>query len=390
MRALYFFSSRKTFFYQNVLMLLLFVSLIEALSASAVYAVDGQPAFEVSPVFSDSHNPANSSYFVMNTQPGARPHDGVRVTNVGTKRGTITLYPVDGMTAANGGIAFRRRGDARSDIGAWIALSRQQLTLDPGESQTVPFAVTIPAHVRPGEHVGGIVADTTTLESTGAKNVSFNLQQLIILAVRVNLPGTPIEKLVVTGIHLNNTSTSQRLQVGLSNAGTVMFKSSGTLQIFDSKGQRLQSRVLKLGLFVPQTSINGLVSIKRPGLPIGRYKVVLDLTYGHAQQLHYTTLFTVTSSQKTLANAAATLVSLGDVQGALGLLLPWQLALGGGIVLLVVLASAFGLYKLFMLVAWFRSRSEASVLSNEEIGDASEVSVGETVGEKLTKRRNVW
>ncbi len=390
MRILCFFLGCKTFFNEHVVVLIMAVLLVEALSVSGVHAMGGQAAFETNPVFSDPHNPVTISYFVMNGRPATHLQNSIRVTNGGTASGTVNLYPVDAFTAASGGTAFRSSTNERSDVGAWITLSRYQLTLAPGQSQDVPFQVTIPSHVHSGQHVGGIVADNTFVQVSTSKKIPIKLHQLRITAVQVNLPGAPIEKLVATGIH-SSTDIYQRLLVDLSNTGNMMVKSAGHLQVFDNNGHRLQNQVVQLDTFLPQTSISDPIFIQRHALAIGKYKASLTLTYGHKRQLNYTTMFTITAPKKTLESAVSTLVTLGDTQGFLSLLLPWQIALGCGILLIVLAALSSWLYKLFMMIVRlrFRGKEKPAIVFSESVGEPIDEPVDEPVGEKLTKRRNV-
>ena len=386
MKIFSFLPSRRTFFYEYVIVLIMAVLLAEALGVSAAHATAGQAAFEVNPVFSDPHNPITTSYFVMDAQPATSQHNSIRVTNIGSKSGTVNLYPVDAFTAPTGGTAFHAQADVRVDVGAWIALSRHQLTLAPGQSQSVPFQLTIPSHVRAGQHVGGIVVENTVVQSFTSKNIPIKLHQLRIVAVQVNLSSTPIEKLVVTGIRPDSASTYQRLLLGLSNVGNMMVKSSGTLQVFNATGVRLQSQTLQLDTFLPQTSINDPVYIQRRALPIGQYKAILTLTYGHNQHLSSTTMFSIVPPKKTFASAVSTLVSLGNDQSFLSLFSPWQLAVAGVVLLLVICGLGFWLYKLFTLIVRLRSRGKKKqqLVSSE----AAREPVREPVATRLPKRQH--
>ncbi len=345
MRILYSFLSRRASLYITVIVLILAMLQGEASSFPVVHAASGQPAFDLTPAFPDPHSLVTGSYFVVDGRPATRLQNSVRVTNVGSASGTVTLYPVDAFTAATGGIAFHARTDARLTVGAWITLKRQQLTLAPGASQIVPFQLTIPGYVRSSQYVGGIVADDTVPQAL-TSSLHIGVQHLRIIAVQVNLPGRPNEKLVVTGIRPDDASTSQGLLIALSNTGNTMVKASGDLQVFDRNKHLLSAQALQVGTFLPQTTIHYAVSMQREALPIGRYKASLTLTYGHKQRLSYTTMFTSRAPKKTVTKAISTPVSQRDSKGFFSLLSPWQLAVGGGGLLLVVCGLSFGLYRM--------------------------------------------
>ena len=384
MRMWCLFMGRRTFLCFNGIMLIIAAMLlVEVHSFQIVYADDGQPAFDIRPLYTDPHNPLTRAYFVMNAQSTTRvENNSLIVTNVGSATGTVNLYPVDAFTAATGGIVFRARTDARLDVGAWIKLSQQQVTLGAGQRQLVPFQVTIPRHVRVGQHVGGIVAALTAMQAFSARNVHLHMQQLRVVAVQVNLLGTPVEKLVATGIQPDNSSIYQRLQISLSNTGNMMLKPYGSLQISDFSGHQLQYQALRFDTFLPQTSIIDHLYIQHKALPVGRYKATLTLTYGHRQQLYYTTVLTIISSKKTFSGAVASLVSLGDSQAFLSVFSPWQLALGGFIMLLVLCGLGFWLYKIFKIVGTLLNRGGKENHRTQSTEDVTKIVIKETVRTK--------
>ena len=284
-----------------LIIIVLGVSLEAALSFSIAHADSGAPNFALQPVVYDPSEPVTESYFVFDSKPGIVIKSRVRVTNTGTMRGSASLYPVDATTGQTSGAVYLNQGDPRKDVGAWIALGVQQVTLDAGQSQIVSFQVTIPGTVRPGQHLGGIVAENLTQSSSPQSNsaIQIKVKNLTIIAVQVNLPGTAIEQLAATGVQVGGQNSYQQLLFGLNNIGTVMLKPYGTLQVSTTQGKVLKNVSLKLDTFLPQTAINYPVAITGQALGAGDYQATLTLMYGHGQVLHYTTKFTVTQQQVT-------------------------------------------------------------------------------------------
>jgi Bacterial protein of unknown function (DUF916). len=356
MRILYPFSGHRMYLHISAFVFTITVLLINIAGISVAYATGSPLNLDLRPVFFDSRNPVSKAYFVMDSRPATVVQNSLRLINMDTHSGTVKLYPVDAFTDPTGGTDYYANKDARHDVGAWIKLSRQQVTLSPGQIIDVPFKVVIPDHVRSGQHVGGIVAQdlATQVFSSKNKKIHLTLQQRRILAVQVNLPGRPVEQLVATGIRFDKASTYQRVLTVLRNTGNMMIKPIGNLRISDLHGHLLQSQEVHIQTFLPQTSIDYPVYIHNKALPIGRYHVSLSLTYGHAQKLSYTTIFMVNAQKKTLPNAVAALIS-GD-ENFLNLLSPWQLAVSGFILLLIICGVLFSLYKLCMLIARFSTK----------------------------------
>jgi Bacterial protein of unknown function (DUF916)/Protein of unknown function C-terminal (DUF3324) len=342
-----FFLPRTGFFARLTMGVCLFVMVVLGMSLTGIpgfsiaHADGGQANFALQPVLYDPSNPVTKSYFVFDSKPGIVVKSNVRVTNTGTARGSAILYPVDATTGQTSGAVYLNQNNPRKDVGAWIALGAQKVTLDAGQSQIVSFQVTIPSTVRPGQHLGGIVAENLTESSSSQGNsaIQIKVKNLTIIAVQVNLPGTPVEQLVGTGAQAGGQNGYQQLLVGLSNTGTVMLKPYGTLQISNAQGQIVKNISLKLDTFLPQTAINYPVAITGQALGAGNYQAMLDLTYGHNQMLHYTTKFSITQQQVTQVfgtNNSKTSPPPGlGGEGFAGLSL-WQIVLivGGGLVLL--------------------------------------------------------
>ena len=67
----------------------------------------------------------------------------------------------DGIVVANHGTAplqVRLRTAGPRGLGAWLHPSRGDVTVQPGESAEVPFALTLPDDAAPGDYLGGIIA----------------------------------------------------------------------------------------------------------------------------------------------------------------------------------------------------------------------------------------
>lgn len=332
--------------------IILGVSLVETCSSSIALADSGQANFALQPVLFDPSNPLTESYFIFDSKPGTVITSRVRVTNSGTATGSAILYPVDATTGQTSGAVYLNQNDPRKDVGAWVKLGVQQVTLNPGQSQVVSYQVTIPNTVRPGQHLGGIVAEnlaqSSSPQSTSA--IQIKVKNLTIVAVQVNLPGTPIEQLVGTGVQAGGQNSYQQLLLGLSNTGTVMLKPEGTLQVIDAQGQVVKNMSLKLDTFLPQTAINYPVAITGKALDAGDYQATLTLTYGNGQVLHYTTKFAVTQQQLTqvFGTTSSKTQAPTGFGGTVGMQL-WQIVLVVGAALALLWVAGSALYKRIVL-----------------------------------------
>lgn len=276
---------------------LLVILMQMGLGSQRVHAASGGPSFSLRPLVSDPANPATRSYVVLNATPGHVLQSNVRVVNSGSAAGSVDLYGVDATTGQTGGIVYVSPEQAQSQVGSWIKLGATHLTLAPGQSQDVSFQVVVPVGALPGQHMGGITAKSIASQSVQQQGpIRVVVQNLSILAVQVNVPGTPVEQLRATTIQIGEQSGYQTVMVGLRNTGSVILQPSGSLEVVDAGGHVVQDFPLKLGSFLPQTSITYPFYVKQ-SLSAGVYQAVLTLTYGHGHTLNSTQAFTVSQAQ---------------------------------------------------------------------------------------------
>jgi hypothetical protein len=352
-----------------VAVLIITVLLSGAFGSSVTHAAGGIANFSLQPII-DAHSASKvKTYFVLDGHPGTLLQGSVRVKNGGTATGTVSLYGVDATTGQTSGTVYLSRNDPRRDVGAWLILSVQLLTLAPGQSQVVPFEVAIPSIVRPGQHLGGIVAENMQqVNAAQSSSLQINLRKLTIVAVQVNIPGTVIEQMIATNIQAGGSEGYQTLELGLSNTGTVMLKPAGSLQVADTDGHLLQNLSLKLNTFLPQTSINYPVNVQSKALGVGTYQARLTLTYGHGHVLNYMTTFTVTLQQLKQVFKNTPPLPSPDLGGNFfDTLSPWHFVIG--LVLLVMLISSllFWGQRLRRLVSVSPSRSKGKKQESKKV-----------------------
>ncbi len=259
---------------------------LPALGAPA-RAATGQASFAIRPVHFDPAVPATKSYFVVPARSGQSLTSEFSVTNVGDRPGSVLLYPVDGATGQTSGVVYLDRRAPRRDVGSWLTLSADRLTLGPGESRIVPFRLHVPAGARPGQHVGGIVAENAALQTSRAarsgKHVGgfqIRIRQLTIVAVEVDLPGPRLARVQVTGIAPGGGHGYQQLLVGLRNTGTLLVKPTGSLVLVNERHRRVRRASFHLDSLLPATGIDYPLTLRGRPLPKGAYAASVVLRYG--------------------------------------------------------------------------------------------------------------
>src|SRR5215813_13985505 len=107
-----------------------------------------------------------NSFTYTNINPLTVINDYVAVTNFSQMPVTFSLYAEDAFNAPNGALELLPAAQQPKDIGSWIKIAKNQITIQPGTRVNEPFKLTVPKTVVPGDHTGGIIA-SVTLQAKG-------------------------------------------------------------------------------------------------------------------------------------------------------------------------------------------------------------------------------
>ena len=223
-------------------------------------------------------------YFVYPASPGTVLHGAVIVTNTGDAAGVVKIYTSDATTGSTTGAVYLT-DSAPTLAGSWIKLGSSQLSLAPGKQAKVPFVVTVPTGTAAGQFVGGIVAETVAQiagpKSQEKANVQIKVRNLSIVAVQVNVPGPKISKFTITKATIGGSKGFQQVLVDITNDGNVLEKPSGAVTIRNTSGLPIQTIKFQMDTFLPHTSIEYPIVLKK-GLPPGNYTAKVNLAYAGA------------------------------------------------------------------------------------------------------------
>ncbi|MFG2040434.1 WxL protein peptidoglycan domain-containing protein [Dactylosporangium sp. NPDC048998] len=141
--------------------------------------------------------------FEYGLDPGTRIADGIVVANHGAAPITLRVYAGDAFTTRSGGIDLQPTGTTPKDVGAWIKVSADTVTVAAGAAVTVAFTLTVPADATPGDHVGGLV--TTLVDEAAAGGV--RVEHRLGSRVYARVSGTLRPALTITDVQAEYAGT---------------------------------------------------------------------------------------------------------------------------------------------------------------------------------------
>lgn len=105
-------------------------------------------------------------------------------------------------------------------MGTWIELSKNEITLDPGTNETIPFTITVPKNASVGEHNGCILIQEKK-EAPAGDQAGMSLSVRTGIRVALTIPGELERKLEIAGFTLDKTDTGFTLHPQVKNVGNV-------------------------------------------------------------------------------------------------------------------------------------------------------------------------
>jgi hypothetical protein len=222
-------------------------------------------------------NPRSKSIFIYTLKAGQSTSDGVRIVNNTPKTRTISVYPVDAVLASGGTFSCAQAAEQAKDVGSWITLSKNTVTVKANSNVVVPFTVTVPLKVDVGEHDGCIaIQEASQANASDKSGVVLSFRSAIRMAVTI--PGKIVKKLSITNISTqpgnNNTVV---ITPAVRNEGNVSLDTTirSSLQPLVGVGSVDTTGTYPI---LPRSSASWNLELKRPFWG-GWYRATVAATY---------------------------------------------------------------------------------------------------------------
>ena len=168
------------------------------------------------PAFPRKDNPRTDSIFVHTLKPGQVQDEGVRIINNTDSIKTLLVYVTDSTPSTGGAFACKQQGEPRTDVGEWITLEKDRVTLGPRSNTVVPFTITIPGNASVGEHNGCVLIQSVS-DDVSARIGGASIQVRTGLRVAITVPGKIKRKLVNAGVRYDKSTGEKGKLVSVLN-----------------------------------------------------------------------------------------------------------------------------------------------------------------------------
>ena len=240
----------------------------------------GPVTWQIQP--STATGPTARPYFVYESAAGTRVNDYVGVTNLGDSPVTLRVYAADAFNAADGAFSVGESTDRPQDVGSWVTLAENSVTIPAHARADIPFSLSIPVNATPGDHAGGILAALTSTR-TDANGNQVAVEQRVGARIYLRVGGEVTPALRLSAVSVAFASSANPLAGGtvtveytVTNTGNVRL--SARQQIVTAGGlglPRSEHRLADLPELLPGASVHRTATVPAPALVRDRVRIEL-------------------------------------------------------------------------------------------------------------------
>ncbi|MFF7211612.1 hypothetical protein ACFZAU_13915 [Streptomyces sp. NPDC008238] len=201
---------------------------------------NGRTTFGVQPSTADK--PDGRPHYSYGVTPGAVIRDHIAIWNYSAEPLTLDVYAADAVNSAEGGFDLLPRATKSADAGTWVKLGRSRVTVASRSRVIVPFTLTVPRTVSPGDHPAGIVASLSAVR-TSAKGDRVQVDQRVGARMYLRVAGRLRPLLDVEDVHTEYHGTANPFGTGTAtvsytvrNSGNVRLAAEQTVRVHDAFG----------------------------------------------------------------------------------------------------------------------------------------------------------
>lgn len=164
----------------------------------------------------------DSSGFLYKIELGSSKKGGFMVINNTKVKKTFLVYTADSTPSTDGGFACKQFLEDKKDVGAWIKLSKSEVTLEPGTNEIISFDISVPnTKIDSGEHNGCFLVQEKKENTTDQSKSGIQLSIRTGVRVSVIIPGDLSKKISIDKFALNKKSNNFIFNVAVKNEGNI-------------------------------------------------------------------------------------------------------------------------------------------------------------------------
>jgi hypothetical protein len=167
---------------------------------------------------------------------GAVIEDSVTLFNFGTVDLNFRVYATDAFNNADGQFDLLSGDQPPTDVGSWITVAQELITVPACKQATIPITITVPADAAPGDHAGAVLASNEST-GTGPEGGAVTLDRRTGTRVYLRVAGELFPELAVAEVDtsydhaLNPLGGEATVTYTIENRGNVRMGGNATLTV---------------------------------------------------------------------------------------------------------------------------------------------------------------
>lgn len=203
--------------FSSLFSIFLYFVFITQVSAIEYGGIGGRPAYP------REDNPRSESIFIHEVYENEVISEGIKVINNTKETKVLMIYATDETPSTDGGFACEQLSEVVDEVGKWIKLEKEEVTLKPSSFEIVPFNISVPQFVDVGEHNGCIVIQEK-LDKSDQAGLKLSFRTGIRVALTV--PGDIVRLLEIIDFNVNEkNSDTFTITTSIKNSGNISLDS---------------------------------------------------------------------------------------------------------------------------------------------------------------------
>lgn len=184
----------------------------------------------------DPTQPGDRTTLTYEVAAGAELDDAVTLFNYSNVQLNFTVYGTDAFNNEDGAFDLLPGDEEPEDVGSWITLVQENVTVPARSQATIPITLKVPADASPGDHVGAIVASSIA-QGMGEDGKVVNLDRRTGSRVYLRVDGPLEPELVVESVKttyepaLNPMDGTADVTYRIRNRGNVRLHGSHNVSV---------------------------------------------------------------------------------------------------------------------------------------------------------------
>jgi LysM repeat protein len=292
-------------------------TLLMLLLANTAFAAQ---TYSIQATLSEENQSETVHSIVYEMDPGTSLEGEAKVTNYSDHTIVLDVNALDAQIDESGNFTLKNVENEQVNMGAWIELEADQVSLAPNTSELVEFTLTLPSYVTPGQYAGGLVISPSQETQSSLTSTGLSLTSQIGLRVYLSVTGEITSGLTWNSYEaLERKDSIQTLSFELMNDGNTMLDVDASIQV-DGILSETQTVDLELGTIAPGETIHPEVEVSLPFMDLLNVKS--------------TVLYSVSSA---FASGEDTMTSEAQEKELKLLVMPWLYIGILGLILLMIL-----------------------------------------------------